>query len=174
VKHPSLQRTGRSGPSKVPSAPAPTLRRRLRVQLHKARLDEQVAEGFGPDPIEDRALRASQLAGMRVRRRLARSLRARIKDAERLPAPQLSAAVPLSRRVVLSWREGLLGLAERLERPDPVNPCGVARVLLLLTDAMGPLYEPGAAERMSDAVWWIADGFALDPDEAPGQASGRL
>jgi hypothetical protein len=82
--------------------------------------------------------------------------------------------VPLSRRVVLSWREGLLGLAERLERPDPVNPCGVARVLLLLTDAMGPLYEPGAADRMSDAVWWIADGLALAPDESPGQASGRL
>ena len=105
---------------------------------------------------------------MRVRRRLARSLRARVKDAERLPAPRLSAAVPLSRRVVLSWREGLLGLAERLERPDPVNPCGVARVLVLLTDGTGPLYEPGAADRMSDAVWWIADGLALDPGEAPG------
>ena len=104
---------------------------------------------------------------MRVRRRLARSLRARVKDAERLPAPHLSAAVPLSRRVVLSWRESLLGLAERLERPDPVNPCGVARVLVLLTDAMGPLYEPRAADRMSDVVWWIADGLALDPGEAP-------
>ncbi len=111
---------------------------------------------------------------MRVRRRLARSLRARVKDAERLPAPRLSAAVPLSRRVVLSWREGLLGLAERLERPEPVNPCGVARVVVLLTDAMGPLYEPGAAGRMSDTVWWIADGLALDPSEAPEQASGRL
>jgi hypothetical protein len=172
MKHPSIQTGGPPVPS--PSPRPPTLRRRLRVQLHKARLDEQVAEGFGLDPDEDRALRARQLAGMRVRRRLARSLRARVKDAERLPMPHLSAAVPLSRRVVLSWRESLLGVAERLERSGPVNPCGVARVLVLLTDAMGPLYEPGAADRMSDMVWWIADGLALDPGEAPEQASGRL
>ena len=147
VKRPSSQKAGSSGPSSVASDPSPPLRLRLRVQLHKGRLDQQVAEGLGPDPVEaeDLALRARQLAGMRVRRRLARSLRARVKDAERLPAPRLSAAVPLSRRVVLSWREGLLGLAERLERPEPVNPCGVARVVVLLTDAMGPLYEPGAA-----------------------------
>jgi hypothetical protein len=135
------------------------------VQLHKARLDQQLAERFGSDPIEDRALRARQLTGMRARRRLASSLRDRVKDAERPPGPRVSAAVPVARRAVLSWKESLLGLAERLERPDPVNPCGVARVLLLLTDAAGPLYNPGASERMSSAVWWIADGLALDPAE---------
>jgi len=75
----------------------------------------------------------------------------------------MSAAVPLSRRVVVHWRESLLGVAERLERPEPVNPRGVARVLMLLTDGSGPLYDPAAADRMSDAVWWIADGLALDP-----------
>lgn len=174
MKDPYLQRAGRSVSSAAPSAAAPTLRRRLRVQLHRGRLDLQVAEGFGPDPAEDRALRASQLAGMRVRRRLARSLRAHVKDAERTLPPVLTAAVPLSRRVVRSWRESLLGLAERLERPDPVNPCGVARVLVLLTDGTGPLYEPGAADRMSEVVWWIADGLALDPGESPGPPSGSL
>ena len=138
------------------------------MQLHKRRLDEQLAEGFGRDPIEDRALRARQLTRMRARRRLARSLRARVKDAEKPAAPRLSAAVPLSRRAVLPWRESLLGVAERLERPDAVNPCGVARVLMLLTDGTGPLYNPGVADQMSDAVWWIADGLALGPGEEPG------
>jgi hypothetical protein len=114
-------------------------------------------------------MRARQLTGMRARRRLARSLRARVKDAERPAGPHLSAAVPVSRRAVASWRESLLGVAERLERPEPVNPCGVARVLVLLTDGTGPLYNPGAAERMSDAVWWIADGLALAADELPEQ-----
>jgi len=167
VKHPSLQNAGPSGLTAGRSSPPLTLRRRIRVQLHKARLDQQLADGFGTDPIEDRAVRARQLASPRTRRQLARSLRARVKDAERPAAPRLSAAVPLSRRVVLRWRESLLGLAERLERPDPVNPCGVARVLLVLTDGTGPLYNPGAADRMSDAVWWIADGLALRVDEAP-------
>lgn len=82
----------------------------------------------------------------------------------------MSAAVPLSRRTVMRWRESLLGLAERLERPDPVNPCGVARVLVLLTDGTGPLYNPAAADRMSDAVWWIADGLALDAEADPAGA----
>jgi len=76
--------------------------------------------------------------------------------------------VPVSRRAVVSWRESLLGLAERLERPEAVNACGVARVLMLLTDGTGPLYNPGAADRMSEVVWWIADGLALAADEAPG------
>lgn len=162
MKHSSLQNGGPSGLLPGRSSPPPTLVRRLRVQLHKGRLDRQLADGFGSDPIEDRELRARQLARPRTRRQLARSLRARVKDAER-PAPsRITAAVPLSRRAVVRWRESLLGLAERLERPDPVNPCGVARVLVLLTDGTGPLYDPGAADRMSDTVWWIADGLALD------------
>jgi len=137
------------------------------VQWHKGRLDRQLAEGFGSDPIEDLALRSRQLTRVRARRQLARSLRARVNDAERPAAPRLSAAVPLSRRAVRAWRESLLGIAERLERPDPVNPCGVARVLMLLTDGTGPLYNPAAAERMSDAVWWIADGLALEAGADP-------
>ncbi len=107
---------------------------------------------------------------MRARRRLARSLRARVKDAEGPAAIRMSAAVPLCRRAVLPWRESLLGLAERLERPDPVNPAGVARVLVLLTDGTGPLYNPAAAGRMGDAVWWIADGLALHADADPAAA----
>ena len=174
MKHPSLQNAGPSGLAGGPSSPRPTLRRRLRVQLHRGRLDQQVAEGFGPDPVEDRALRARQLAAMRARRRLARSLRARVKDLERPVAHQMTAAVPLCRRAVLPWRESLLGVAERLERPDPVNPTGVARVLVLLTDGTGPLYNPAPVQRMSEAVWWIADGLALDPGEGPGVDSAAL
>ena len=171
MKHPSLQNAGPSGTPLGPASPSRALRRRLRVGLHRGHLDRQLAEGFGSDPVEDRALRGRQLSGRRTRRRLARSLRARVKDAERPIGPHLSAAVPVSRRVVLSWRESLLGLAERLESPDRVNPCGVARVLVLLTDGTGPLYSPAAADRMSEAVWWIADGLALDADEDPGLGS---
>ena len=168
MKHPSVQNAGPSDSRLASSVPSPTLRCRLRVGLHRARLDQQLAEGFGSDSVEDRALRGRQLAGKRTRRRLARSLRARVKDAERPAGPHLSAAVPLARRAVLSSRESLLGLAERLESPDPVNPCGVARVLALLTDGTGPLYGSGAADRLREAVWWIADGLALDPGEGPG------
>jgi hypothetical protein len=170
VKHPSLQNAGPSGLAGGPFSAPSKLRCRLRVQLHRGRLDHQVAEGFGTDPIEDLALRARQLTAMRARRQLARSLRARVKDLDRPVAHQMTAAVPLCRRAVLPWRESLLGLAERLERPDRLNPAGVARVLVLLTDGTGPLYNPAVADQMGDAVWWIADALALDPDADPAAA----
>jgi hypothetical protein len=60
---------------------------------------------------------------------------------------------------VFGWREALLGIAERLERPVAVNPCGVARVMLLLTDGNGPLYQRLTGWSLADEVWWIADGL---------------
>jgi hypothetical protein len=140
-------------------SPESTLARRLRVHLHRGRLDHQIAEGFDPAAFEDRALRAVQLAGLPARRRVARSLRGVVRAADQ-PAP-LSSAVPVWRPTVLPWRQALLGLAERLERPEPVNPCGVARALIVLTDGAGPLYVREAARSVGEAVWWIADG--LDP-----------
>jgi hypothetical protein len=172
MKHPSVQKAGPAERLPGQAPPSPSLRRRLRVGLHRARLDQQLADGFGKDSVEDRALRGRQLATRRTRRRLARSLRARVKDAERSGGPQLSAAVPLARRTVLSARESLLGLAERLESPDPVNPRGVARVLVMLTDGTGPLYTPGAADRLRETVWWIADGLAIEAGEDPGHEPG--
>lgn len=106
-------------------------------------------------------MRASQLAALPARRRIARSLRGVVKAAGQPAGSLLGAAIPVSRGAVLAWRHGLLGLAERLERPEPVNPCGVARALLLLTDGVGPLYDPRAAPSMGEAVWWIADGLQL-------------
>lgn len=131
------------------------------MALHRSRIDHELADGFPPETCADRALRASQLAGASERRRLARSLRELVNRAER--PGLLTSAVPVSRRAVIPWRESLLGLAERLEGRDPVNPCGVARGLVLLTDGGGPLYDRGAARSMNDAVWWIADGLAPCP-----------
>ena len=145
------------------AAPAATLARRLRVHLHRGRLDRELADGLSADAFEDRAVRAGQLAAMPARRRVARSLREVVKAAEEPRGAFLSAAVPVSRRAVVPWREGLVGLAERLEGPGAVNPCGVARALVLITDGGGPLYDPRGARRMGDAVWWIADGLRPCP-----------
>jgi hypothetical protein len=134
---------------------------RLRVKLRRHRLDHQLADGLDPTELADRALRAAQLAAMPARRRTVRSLRGVVKAAGQPTGLPLGPAVPVSRGAVLAWRQGLLGLAERLERPEPVNPCGVARAVVLLTDGVGPLYDPGAEPSMGDAVWWIADGLQL-------------
>ncbi len=149
-----------SGPYE-PSGSAPTFSRRIRVKVHRSRLDHQLADGLDPASAGDRALRASQLAALPARRRVARSLRGVVSAADRPTGSLLGAAIPVSRRTVIAWRHGLLGLAERLERREPVNPCGVARALVLLTDGAGPLYDPRSNRSMGDAVWWIADGLQL-------------
>lgn len=61
------------------------------------------------------------------------------------------------------YREGLLGLAERLERPGPFNASGVARLGMLLSDGLGPLYNPNSERSVSEVIWWVADGLAPCP-----------
>lgn len=136
------------------------LSKHLRVRVLRHRLDHQLADGLDPLELSDGALRATQLASMPARRRTARSLRGVVKAAGR-PSLPLGSGIPVTRGAVLAWRHGLLGLAERLERPGPVNPCGVARALVLLTDGVGPLYDPRSDRTIGDAVWWIADGLQL-------------
>jgi hypothetical protein len=156
VRQPNSER--RSLPPR-PRRPSPRLALRLHVKFHRGRLDRQLADGLAPEAFAARALRATQLAGMPTRRQVARSLRRLVAHAERPTGVVLSAAVPVRRPSVLAWREALLGLAERLEQPVPLDPCGVARALVLLTDGGGPFYAAGGDRSMSEAVWWIADGL---------------
>jgi hypothetical protein len=158
MKHVHLHKSQRPSPDSDTSFPPATLGLRLRVHLHRGRLDRQLADGLDPGAFRDRALRAAQLAGMPTRRQVARSLRRVVEHAER-PTALLGAAVPVCRRSVLPWREALLGLAERLEQPVALDPRGVARALVLLTDGGGPFYDARAQRTMSEAVWWIADGL---------------
>jgi hypothetical protein len=136
---------------------------RIRVHVHRGGLDRQLADGLAPEAFLDRALRASQLADPATRRRMARSLRRLVREAKLPAAARLCSAVPVHRRAVLPWSEALLGLAERLENPAPVNPCGVARTVVLLSDGAGPLYNPAACHAMENAVWWVADGLQASP-----------
>jgi hypothetical protein len=101
-----------------------------------------------------------------TRRRLARSLRGAVAAADSPRAALLGSAVPVCREAVVSCREGLLGLADRLEAPAAINPCGVARTVVLLSDATGPLYNPAPERSLNDIVWWIADGLARCPPHA--------
>ncbi len=57
------------------------------------------------------------------------------------------------------WREGLLDLAQALEEPRTVNPCGVARAVVLLTCGTGPLFTPAAEGPIGEAISWVADGL---------------
>lgn len=138
---------------------------RLRVRLHSRSLDRLLAEGNRPEESPELALRAVQLVSRRSRRTVARSLRSLVYEAEH-PAAVLHSAVPVCRRAVLPWREALLGLADRLRAPAEINPRGVARVMVVLGDGFGPLYNRAADRPLGDALWWVADGLQQCPPHA--------
>jgi hypothetical protein len=153
---------GRARPSaggRGPNQPTPLLR--VRVRLHRRRLDHQLAAGFDPQTSGEHALRACQLTDPSTRRLLARSLRRVVSRAENRRAAAFGSAIPVCRKV-LPWCEGLLGLAERLDGREPVNASGVARTLLLLTDGAGPIFNPAPRQSIGEAVWSIADGLRAD------------
>jgi hypothetical protein len=133
--------------------------RGARLRLRRGRLDRELAEGRAPEACGDRALRAGQLTEAVTRCRVARSLRGVVAKAKRAPGG-LGSAVPVCRSTVLAWREGLLGLADRLEQPGALSACGVARALDLLTDGTGPPYNPAPEHPIEELIWWVADGLA--------------
>jgi hypothetical protein len=145
-----------------PAEPRPAsdadLRLRLRVALRRNRLNREIATGCDPTASPERTLRATQLCRPATRKQLARALRSAVAEVDRRRYG-ISSAVPVSRVAVKEWREGLLGLAEALEFAEPVNPCGVARALELVTDGAGPLYTGANGQSLGERLWWISDGL---------------
>ena len=102
-----------------------------------------------------------------MRRRVAASLRAAVHDAETSRPPHLGSRVPVSRGAVIPLREGLIGLAERLESTARVNPRGVARALDLVTDGTSPLFTASREhDQLIEALWEIVDALNLCPPHA--------
>ena len=132
---------------------------RLSVRLRRGRLDRRLAAGADPTSDSELTLRACQLARQSSRRRVALALRRTVREARENRRTGLSSVVPVSRKAVAQWSEGLLGLADAIEHSDHASACGIARALELITDGRGPLYNPAAADLLGTAVWSIADGL---------------
>lgn len=150
------------GATELRAAPAGA-RVRIRVRLHRWTLDHELAAGCAANRSPAHRLRAAQLVDQRTRCELARSLREVVRAAESPRHRRPSAAVPIDRQAVLPVREGIVGLADRLLQPVPLNPRGVARVAILLADGAGPLYGPVPGRSIRDTLWWVADGLQLSP-----------
>ena len=102
-------------------------------------------------------LRARQLTDRHTRERIARSLRAVVDYAERCASRRIVSAVVVEPAVVRGARHPILGLAERLEGPAPVNPVGIASALVLLTDGLSPLFNRNCERTVTQVIWEIQD-----------------
>jgi hypothetical protein len=136
---------------------SPTLR--LRVYMTRPWLDRQIATGGACAASAALELRARQLTSPRTRSQLARELRGLVEYAERMGSRPTFSAVVIDRRAVAAGRHAILGLAERLEGREPVSARGVTLVRRLLTDGLGPLFNPRSEQTVIQVVWNIEDAL---------------
>jgi hypothetical protein len=149
-----------------------SLAARVSARLRFATLDEALAAGADPESRPALTLRAGRLIAPRMRRGLAHSLRrfvamARTPPSQRAPWPVAQPLLPVGGPHVVDAAEALLELADRLERPGPVDARGVALACVLLTDGGGPLHRNQGADALAAAA--RAAGEALAP-HAPAPA----
>jgi hypothetical protein len=144
------------------------LQLRLRVAMHRHRLDRELADGAAPVRSCELGLRAEQLVYGSSRHQIAGSLRRAVADANGRPRYVISAAAPVARSSVRLWSHELLGVADMLEWPGTVNARGVARAFELVCDGSGPLYSSAPEQTLGSALEAITEGFV--PDDLSGLA----
>jgi hypothetical protein len=142
----------RPSPWPAPVAERPSLRLRLRVALERDALDRALAGGAQATASSELAFRAARLMRERNCRGLARCLRLTVWEAEAGVSASRVTPRPVRRAEVLSARDALLSLAERLESAPPESPEGVAITERLLNDLRSPVFawaEPGTVRRLA-------------------------
>jgi hypothetical protein len=152
----SLHRHGQSTSADV------SLGLRLRVYATRGTLDRQLATGrpFGANPAL--ALRARQLAERSARRQIARNLREIVAYADHRASDRIFSAVVVEPTAVRRARHPILGLAERLEGPAQVNPAGIARARILVTDGLSPLFDKNCPRTATQAIYEVQDALEQD------------
>jgi hypothetical protein len=151
-----LHRDGRSTTATPTEA---SLRLRLRVYVARGTLDRQIAAGRPYKSTAALALRARQLCDPRTRKQVARSLREIVDYADHRVSHRVISAVVVEPVAVRRARHPILGLAERLEGPGQVNPAGVARAQLMLTDGLSPLYNRNCPRTVTQAIYEVQDAL---------------
>jgi hypothetical protein len=127
-------------------------RLRLKVYLTHVRLDRQIAAGYPCEAAPELALRAAHLTDPRTQQKIARNLRGVVRYVDRAQPNRGISSVVINPQAVRSGRRAICELAEQLERAGPVNPRGVVLAQSLLTDGVGPLFNPHSRQTVAEAI----------------------
>jgi hypothetical protein len=114
----------------------------LRARMSASALDRQLADGAEPESSDLLFAHASRIVSPSSCASLAASL-LRVLVISQTPR-RISNRAPWRPNKILSVRDEMLALADRLDRPGPLRARGVAQIRVLLTDGSGSLYHPGA------------------------------
>jgi hypothetical protein len=130
-----------AGVSRLPRSWTGRRRAVIRARLWRSQLDRELAHGADPWSAAELMVRASRLTSLSERRQLAAGLEQLVSLAER--GRRASPYVAVRHQVVLAQRASLLALAERLDRPAPVEVRVLAQISVLLSDPCSPVYQGG-------------------------------
>jgi hypothetical protein len=133
---------------------------RVLVWMRETDLDAALARGASPDSSPMLSLRAHQLIGSTVRRRLSREIRSLLVRAER-PIHPMHSTVPICRHKIIDAREALRELADQLVTPGPVDAGGIAQLNRLLRDGDGPVFRRPRDEDLEPALDAISDALVV-------------
>lgn len=148
-----------------------SMKLRLKVYATRGTLDRQIASGRPYISTPALALRAQQLAEPRTRRQVARALRKIVECADQRTAGRALSAVVVEPTAVRRARHPILGLAERLESPAQVNPAGIARAQVLITDGRSPLFDRDCPRTATQAIYDVQDALEDELPYAVGDAA---
>jgi hypothetical protein len=136
------------------------IRTRFWTRLHSRALDQALAAGVSPDTSIALSLRAHALISPRSRKRLARSVRRLIRDAQH-PVGPLDPSVPICRRKILRSSKTLEQLAVRLDSVDPVDARGAAKSHLLVNQSRGPVCDGPMHDDLEPAIRHVLRALEL-------------
>ena len=125
-----------------PRVPSTPIGLRLRVRLHGAELDAQLARGASPHASPELALRAAQITRREERARIALTYERMIQAAQRPALPGNDIRAPLRRTELIERKAVILRVARDLRETEMPEARGVALARQLLSNGAGPLYNP--------------------------------
>jgi hypothetical protein len=156
--HPLAQRTIITG---GPLAMRPSrVADRLAARVLGASLDRELAAGRAPEASPLLAARAQRVVAIRHRRELARNWENLLRIARRR-AGTYHPALPVSSDRLVAAEPAVRELVRCLTTPLPVAARGAALATALLTDALGPVYNPRSRVTLDEAL--AAAIAQLDP-----------
>ncbi|CAN5547597.1 hypothetical protein BH09ACT7_BH09ACT7_10050 [soil metagenome] len=122
---------------------SPSWRARLAATVFAERLDRQLEACVPVRPGTALAVHVARISTSQEREQLARSLRTVLQDARAPRVGGIATRVPVQRTAVIAVEDLIDQVTLRLHAPLPVRARGMARLRLLLSDGVGPVYRTG-------------------------------
>jgi hypothetical protein len=130
-------------PHNPPAERSPSWRARLAAKVFAERYDRQLEACAPVRPASALAVHVARITASREREQLARSLRTVLQEACEPRLGGLATRVPVRRAAVTAAEDLIDQVTLRLHAPAPVRARGMARLRMLLSDGVGPVYRSG-------------------------------